>query len=136
MLDAYSPEEQRRRAALAAQAKHVICESLLIEAADESDLTSSFRGFYLQISFSELHPLVVFCLARKIWDTESPKQFESVNELNLQSVLGTHTINPEVGCYAYRAVHWLDAPLTKDRLFELLDRYQAEALKGYNRLRL
>ena len=136
MLDAYSPEEQRRRATLAAQAKHVICESLLIEAADETDLTSTFRGFYLQISFSELHPLVVFCLARKIWDTESPKQIESVNELNLQSVLGTHTVNPEVGCYAYRAVHWLDAPLTKNRLFELLDRYNAEALKGYNRLRL
>ena len=65
-----------------------------------------------------------------------PKQLEAVNDLNLRSILGTHTINPEVGCYAYRAVHWLDTELTRDRLFELLGRLAGEAQRGYERLRV
>ena len=78
----------------------------------------------------------MFSLARKLRDTESPKQLEAVNDLNLRSILGTHTINPEVGCYAYRAVHWLDTELTRDRLFELLGRLAGEAQRGYERLRV
>lgn len=133
MTDAPS-EEQLRRTSLARNARQLICECFMIESADDTSLTAYYRGFYLQLSFSELHPLIVFCLAKKIRDTESTKQFESVNELNLRSVLGSHTINPEVGCYAYRAVHWLDVELTRDRLFEILERLAGEAQRGYNRL--
>jgi hypothetical protein len=106
----------------------------MIESGDDTSLTAYYRGFYLQLSFSELHPLIVFCLAKKIPDTESPKQLATANELNLRSILGSHTLNPEVGCYAYRAVHWLDAKLTRERLFEILERLAGEAQRGYNRL--
>ena len=129
-------EEQLRRTDLARQARQLVSECFMIESADDTSLTAYYRGFYLQISFSELHPLIVFSLARKLWDTESPKQLEIVNDLNLRSILGTHTINPEVGCYAYRAVHWLDTELTRDRLFELLGRLAGEAQRGYERLRV
>ena len=32
------------------------------------------------------------------------------------------------------AVHWLDAKLTRERLFEILERLAGEAQRGYNRL--
>lgn len=131
-----SPEEQLRRSELAAKARQLICECFTVQAADDSSITAYYFGFYLQIFFSARHPLIVFSLARKLWDTESPKQLEAVNDLNLRSILGTHTINPEVGCYAYRAVHWLDTELTRDRLFELLGRLAGEAQRGYERLRV
>lgn len=128
------PEEQLRHTSLAVQARKLICDSFLIESDNGESLTTYYRGFYLQMSFSSVHPLIVFCLARRIWDTESPRQLEAVNELNLQSILGSHTINPGAGCYAYRAVHWLDTEFTKERLFELADRFCAEAQRGYQRL--
>ena len=131
-----SPEEQNKRTDLAVKARQLICDCFSIQSADDTLLTAYYFGFYLQISFSALYPLVVFCLARKLWDTESPKQLEIVNDLNLRSILGSHTINPEVGCYAYRAVHWLDTELTRDRLFELLGRFVGEAKRGYNRLHI
>ena len=123
-----SPEEQLRLSELAAKARQLICECFTVQAADDSSITAYYFGFYLQISFSALHPLILFSLARK--------QLEAVNDLNLRSILGTHTINPEVGRYAYRAVHWLDTELTRDRLFELLGRLAGEAQRGYERLRV
>lgn len=125
-------EEQLRRTDLARQARQLVSECFMVESGDDASLTAYYRGFYLQMSFSEL--LIVFCLAKKLQDTESPKQLATVNELNLRSILGSHTLNPEVGCYAYRAVHWLDAKLTRARLFEILERLAGEAQRGYNRL--
>lgn len=127
-------EAQSDRVSLIRQARRLVSACIMIESADDTSLAAYYRGFFLQLSFSELHPLIVFCLAKKIQDTAFSKQFESVNELNLRSVLGCHTINPEVGCYAYRAVYWLDAELTQDRLFEILERLVGEAQRGYHRL--
>ena len=52
-------------------------------------------------------------------------------ELNLHSVLGSHAINEDVGCYSYRATHWLDTELTPERFFEILSRCVDEADRGY-----
>ena len=73
-----SPEEQLRRSELAAKARQLICECFTVQAADDSSITAYYFGFYLQIFFSALHPLIVFSLARKLWDTESPKQLEPI----------------------------------------------------------
>ena len=62
------------------------------------------------------------------------KQRKLVNELNLKSILGSHAINDEVGCYSYRATHWLDKELDPTRFFEMLSRCIDEADKGYRRL--
>ena len=37
-----------------------------------------------------------------------------------------------LGCYAYRTTHWLDAPLTRERFFEILYRSLSEAQRGYS----
>ncbi len=134
-MSVLSNEEQLRRAGLVRKARQLAYECFVVESSDAASISLFCCGFYLQMSFSELHPLIVFCLAKKLKDTESRKQLEAVNDLNLHSVLGSHTINPEVGCYAYRAVHWLDIELTRERLNEILDRLVGEAHQGYERLR-
>lgn len=129
-----SQEEQLRRRKLAAGARRMIRESLTVEDEDEASLTASYRGYYMQVSFSPLHPLMVICLARAIPPSGSMKKWQVVNRLNLMSVLGSHTINEEVGCYSYRSTHWLDTELTPERFFEILDRCVEEASRGYGTL--
>ncbi len=66
-------------------------------------LSVNLSGWYLQISFSPLHPLMVICLARAIPIPASVAQFLTTNDVNLHSILGCHTINSDTHCYAYRA---------------------------------
>ena len=113
----------------------MILQHLPVEDEDETSLTTYYREYYMQISFSSLHPLVVICLAKSIADPNSLKKRQLVNKLNLTSVLGSHAINPDVGCYSYRSTHWLDTELTAERFFEMLDRCADEADRGYIRLK-
>lgn len=94
----------------------------------------TYRDYYLQISFSELHPLMVVCLAKALTHPGTAKQCRIANDLNLRSVLGSHAINDEVGCYSYRATHWLDTELDAKRFYEILDRCVDEADRGFYKL--
>lgn len=126
--------EKKRRNDICEHTRNMVLSNLNIEAQDETSVMTGYRGYYLQISFSRLHPLMVFCLARQIACTNSHKQLSSVNELNLKSILGSHCVNEDAGCYAYRATQWLDTELGSERFFEILDRCVDEADKGYARL--
>ena len=95
---------------------------------------ASYRGYYLQVSFSELHPLMVLCLAKAMKKPGTSKLCQKANELNLGSILGSHAINDDVGCYSYRATQWLDKELEAPRFLEILDRCAREADKGYYQL--
>jgi len=99
--------------------------------SDETSLLLHHEGFYLQISFSELHPLMVLHLARGLEKPGTPKRKARLNDLNLKSVLGSHAINEEVGCFTYRAAHWLEAEITLSRFHEILGRCTEEAQRGY-----
>ena len=123
--------EQQRRKQLASKTRAAIRSSMKIEDEDETSLFAVYRDYFLQISFSELHPLMVVCLARALPHTDPAEQNQMTNELNLRSVLGCHTVNEEAGCYAYRTTHWLDSVLTAKRFFEILDRCVDEADRGY-----
>lgn len=89
-------------------------------------LSVNLNGWYLQISFSPLHPLMVICLARAIPIPASVAQFLDTNDMNLHSILGCHTINSDTHCYAYRATQWLDTELTRERFMEMLHRCMGE----------
>lgn len=128
-------EEQIRRQKLAAKARRMIRENLPVEEEDKTSLTASYRSYFMQVSFSPLHPLMVICLARSIPPSSSMKKWQVVNRLNLMSVLGSHTINEEVGCYSYRSTHWLDTELTLERFLEILNRCVEEASRGYETLK-
>lgn len=129
-----SAAEQNHRREIAEHTRHMILSQLRIEEQDEASLMTSYRDYYLQISFSDLHPLMVFCLAKALHHPSSPGQRQMTNELNLKSILGSHAINDEVGCYSYRATHWLDTELDALRFFEILDRCVDEADRGYFKL--
>jgi hypothetical protein len=131
---AINKQERARRKALAGHARALVSETLPIEDADKSSLILGYDGFRLQIAFSELHPLMVFCLARALGRPGSRKDSLTVNELNLTCVLGSHAVNNESGCYFFRTAHWLDAELTKPRFLELLERGAEEAGRAYRRL--
>ena len=51
--------EQVRRTDLAQTARRMILSHMKVEAEDETSLTLDHRGYYMQISFSPLHPLLV-----------------------------------------------------------------------------
>ena len=60
------------------------------------------------------------------------EQLDIINDLNLNTVLGSHAINRTNNCYSFRITQWLDAELTEQRLFEILQRALEEAKKGYS----
>lgn len=53
-------EELVRRKELSDNTRKMIYSLLDVAAEDETSLMTTYRDFYLQISFSELHPLMVF----------------------------------------------------------------------------
>ena len=126
--------EQMRRKEIADHTRALVVKLLQVDAEDETSVMCGYRDYYLQISFSELHPLMVFCLAKAITKPNTAKQEKIANELNLRSILGSHAINEEVGCYSYRATHWLDAEMEPERFFEILNRCVDEANKGFLKL--
>ena len=97
-------EEQVRRSTLANNARDMIRANMTVEAEDETSMTLDYCGYYMQISFSPLHPLLVMCLAKAIRNPGGTRTQQRINELNLHSVLGSHAINNDVGCYSYRAL--------------------------------
>lgn len=129
-----SSSEQQRRKRITEQTKQMIMAQMQIKNQNESSIVTNYRDYYLQISFSELHPLMVFCLAKALSYPGTPRQYEITNDLNMKSVLGSHAINDEVGCYSYRATHWLDTELEASRFYEILDRCVDEANRGFVKL--
>lgn len=134
MDDHLSRQEQKRRKELSDQARATIVRALPVEDADDSCVMLGFEGFYLQIAFSPLHPLMVFYLARGLDRPSTQKDRRLINDLNLKSVLGSHALNDEVGCYSYRTAHWLDCELTAERFLEMLERCAEEAKRAYSQL--
>lgn len=128
-----SAAERSRRMAIAKSARAMISQRLAIADEDETSIMTDYCGYFLQISFSEMHPLMVFCLAKGFQHPSASRQ-RQLNELNLKSILGSHAINDEVGCYSYRATQWLDVELSPERFFEILDRCVDEAARGYRML--
>jgi len=131
-MDKISSQEQARRKAIATHARRLLLDNLMVQDADETSLLLHHEGFFLHISFSPLHPLMVLHLARGLGEkVGTPKQKTLINDLNLRSVLGSHAINGQMGCYTYRAAHWLEAEITLSRFHEILGRCTEEALRGY-----
>lgn len=129
-----SQKEQHRRKEIAEHTRQMLLAELPIDSQDETSIMGRYRDYYLQISFSELHPLMVVCLAKALTHPGTAKQCRIANDLNLRSVLGSHAINDEVGCYSYRATHWLDTELDAKRFYEILDRCVDEADRGFYKL--
>lgn len=112
----------------------MLLEALPIEYQDGMSLSINLSGWYIQISFSPLHPLMVICLARATPTPATVAQYLDTNDMNLHSILGCHTINSDTASYAYRATQWLDTELTRERFMEMLSRCMGEAERGYKNI--
>lgn len=133
-MEGLSLEERKRRKAIVDKTRSMVLSQILVEGQDETSLLAEYRGFYLQVSFSVRHPLILFGLVKALEKPGSLKQQQILNELNLRSILGSHTVNEAAGCYAYRAAHWLETELEPSRFWEMLNRCTREAEQGYRNL--
>ena len=84
-----SQSEQRKRKEIAEHTRKMILSELEIESQDEISLMAGYRDYYLQISFSELHPLLVFCLAKALEKPSTARQRQMTNFVSLRSVWST-----------------------------------------------
>jgi len=131
-MEQISSQEQARRKAIAIHARRLLLNNLVVQDADETSLLLHHEDFFLHISFSFLHPLMVIHLARGLGEkVGTTKQKALLNELNLKSVLGSHAINGQMGCYTYRAAQWLETEITLPRFNEILGRCTEEAQRGF-----
>jgi hypothetical protein len=130
----FDTTERTRRQNLASNARKLISQTLEVKDVAGTPLQLQNSSFYLQVAFSELHPLVVLFLARSLNRQCGVKEMQLANELNLKSILGSHAVNVEAGCYSYRSIHWLDTELTKDRFLEILARSTEEAERAFAQL--
>lgn len=133
-MNEISKQEQIRRSKLAHAARTMVLNTLPIEDVDESGLMMDYQDFYLQIDFSQFHPLMMFSFHRKLEVPVKPGLMQQANDLNQKSVLGCHVINPDAGFYAYRAAHWLDSDISKPRFLEMLGRCYDEATRAFSQL--
>lgn len=124
---------QYHRRELAAHARKMIASSMNIVEEDDNSLMTSYNDFFVLISFSEVHPLIMISFVRRINHVRS-EAIEACNRMNLTSVLGSHAFNDDVDCYTYRSTHWLDAELTKSRFFEILNRCADEANRCFQKI--
>jgi len=127
-------QEYTRRRKLVEQARALITRTLPVEDADDFSLRAWHSGFYLQIVFSELHPFIVFYLARTLDRPGYRVDAWFINGLNLNGILGSHAVNAEMDCYSFRTAHWLDTELTAERFQEILERAVDEASHAYYQL--
>ena len=69
-----SQKEQHRRKEIAEHTRQMLLTELPIDSQDETSIMGRYRDYYLQISFSELHPLMVVCLAKALTHPGTAKQ--------------------------------------------------------------
>lgn len=86
--------EGKHRRELAIQARKMIASSMDIVEEDEASLMTSYNDFYVLISFSEVHPLIMISFVRRIVHVQA-KAIEACNRMNLTSVLGSHAFNDD-----------------------------------------
>ena len=67
---------------LAMQARSMIASSMNIVEEDENALMTTYNDFFVLFSFSEVHPLIMISLVRKI-DDMGKKAIEVCNRMNL-----------------------------------------------------
>ncbi len=130
MRKAPTPTQIENRKTLMEATKQMLKEHLEIKGEDDHSIMTTYKDYLLHISFTELHPLMVFCLCRPIDDYE-PSLASNVNDTNLRCVLGSHFINEEMCAYTFRATHWLEKSISMKRFYEILDRCVEEANRGY-----
>lgn len=116
---------------LVENARSVISSQLELDLEEDGSFTGFYAGFFLAVSFSDLHPLMVVTLSRPFTFRADINTYRALNRTNLSNILGSHIINNDVGCYSFRATQWLFSAMTGAEFRLFLSRCQYDAEKGY-----
>lgn len=127
-------DEQKKRSEFVNHIRNLVKQELPVLSEDDISLLLQYRDYSLQVLFSKVHPLMIFSLIKTYPGSLIEIRYRKLNELNRNSILGTHTVNEELECYTYRATQWIDAKLDLWRFLEILDRCVEEADRGYYEL--
>ena len=123
-----------RHHVLVEKARRLIAGLLKLDLEEDGSLTGFCMGFFLVISFSELHPLMVVTLSKPYTLRVDINTYRALNRSNLNSILGSHIINHDIGCYSFRATQWLLSDLTEVDFSRFLSRCLSAAEKGFSAL--
>lgn len=123
--------ELQRRQGLIERSRMMICNYLGVFSQDETSVMTEFHDFFVQISFTSVHPLITIFFVRRV-NKIHLGMLEIANRMNLTTVLGSHAVNDTADCYTYRATLWLDADLSEHRFQEILDRCIDEASRAFH----
>jgi hypothetical protein len=74
---------------------------------------------------------MVFSFCRPFTSKATVNTYRALNRANVNSILGSHSLNLDIGCYCFRATHWLFEDLSSIQLQRFMDRCLADAQKGY-----
>lgn len=69
-------EEQKKRCGFVEHIRYLIKQELPICSEDDISLLIQYREYYLQISFSEVHPLMMFSLAKTYPESQIDDQIQ------------------------------------------------------------
>ena len=119
-----------RNTFLISRMKRMIASQIRVEEEPDGSLTGFYMDFFLQICFSPLHPLMILALSKPFYLPLNINLYRALNRVNLHSILGSHTVSDEVGCYSFRLTQWLLSPLTEQQFQQMLDRSVSEAQKA------
>lgn len=114
--------------------KRMIAALIHVEEEEDGSLTGFYMDFFLQVSFSPLHPLMILSLSKPFYLPLNINLYRALNRVNLHCVLGSHTVSDEVGCYSFRLTHWILSSLTEQQFQQMLERSLSEAQKGFSAL--
>ena len=126
--------EHQRRMQLVAHTRTIIMQALDVKAADANVLHLSYCDFYIQAAFSPEQSAMTFTLIRPLDWSVDIRDYQTVNEINLESMRGSCSVDAAGNCFFYRMAHWLETELPAARLLEMLNCCVDDAKLAYNRL--
>ena len=112
-------------------ARRLVVEKLGLDRETGGTYSGFYKDFFLVVDFSELHPLMVLTFSRPYPLHVNVHTYRRLNRTNQSSILGSHIMNNDVGCYSFRATQWLLSSLTEEDLYRILERCHADAQKGF-----
>ena len=113
--------EHERRMQLVAHTRSLIMQALDVKAVDANVLHLSYCDFYIQAAFSPEQSTMTFTLIRPLdWPVDI-SDYHTVNEINLESIRGSCSVDAADRCFFFRPSPWLETELPAARLLELLN---------------
>lgn len=115
--------------------KNMVSRILNADVFDDT-VVSSYKEFTIQVTFDKNSPLVLVRMAKMI--PSNAKYTEGVlNELNLESCIGCHLIQPlkeNMNFYTFKFPCWFGKCSGDNEFTDALERGYSEAQRAYNAL--